>query len=45
MAASVVVDGILQEVPENRRNSLQPTPQMPTADDIRKQADNILKGG
>jgi hypothetical protein len=41
----LAIDGILQEVPENRRNSLQPTPQMPTADDIRKQADNILKGG
>ncbi len=41
----LATDGILQEVPTNRRNGLQPQAQMPTADDIRKQADNILKGG
>lgn len=41
----LATNGILQEVPANRRDGLQPTPQMPTADDIRKQADNILKGG
>ncbi len=41
----LATNGILQEVPENRRNGLQPQAQMPTADDIRKQADNILKGG
>lgn len=41
----LATDGILQEVPENRRDGLQPTPQMPTADDVRKQADAILKGG
>lgn len=41
----LATQGILLEVPENRRNSLPPTPQMPTADEIRKQADNILRGG
>jgi len=41
----LATQGILMEVPENRRNSLLPTPQMPTADEIRRQADNILRGG
>jgi len=41
----LATNGILQEVPENRRSGLQPQAQMPTADDVRKQADNILKGG
>ena len=41
----LATNGILQEVPANRRDGLQPQSQMPTADDIRKQADNILKGG
>lgn len=41
----LATNGILQEVPANRRDGLQPQAQMPSADDIRKQADNILKGG
>ena len=41
----LAIDGILAEVPENRRESLKPQPALPTADDVRRQADAILKGG
>lgn len=41
----LATDGILQEVPANRRDALKPQEALPSADDIRKQADNILRGG
>ena len=41
----MAIDGILAEVPEGKRGSLKPAPAMPTAEDVRKQADNILRGG
>lgn len=41
----LAIDGILAEVPSNRRDSLKPQEALPSADDVRKQADAILKGG